>query len=38
MPILSGFDYVTVDPERHRVYAARTGGRALLIERIGQRI
>jgi hypothetical protein len=28
---MSGFDYVTVDAERRRVYAAHTGSRALLI-------
>jgi hypothetical protein len=26
VPILSGFDYVTVDPVRRRVYAAHTVG------------
>ena len=31
VPIFSGFDYVTVDPERRRVYAAHTGSQALLI-------
>jgi DNA-binding beta-propeller fold protein YncE len=31
VPIYSGFDYVTVDPERRRVYAAHTGSRALLV-------
>jgi DNA-binding beta-propeller fold protein YncE len=31
VPISSGFDYVTVDAERRRVYAAHTGSRALLI-------
>ena len=30
-PILSGFDYVTVDAQRHRVYAAHSGNQALLI-------
>jgi len=29
--IFGGFDYVTVDAARRRVYAAHTGGRALLI-------
>jgi DNA-binding beta-propeller fold protein YncE len=29
--IYSGFDYVAVDAERRRVYAAHTGGRALLV-------
>jgi DNA-binding beta-propeller fold protein YncE len=31
VPVLSGFDYVTVDAARRRVYAAHTGSRALLI-------
>ena len=31
VPIFSGFDYVTVDVQRRRVYAAHTGSRALLI-------
>lgn len=31
VPIYSGFDYVTVDAERRRVYAAHTGSRALAI-------
>jgi DNA-binding beta-propeller fold protein YncE len=31
VPILSGFDYVTVDAQRRRVYAAHTGSKALLI-------
>jgi outer membrane protein assembly factor BamB len=31
VPVLSGFDYVTVDPQRRRVYAAHTGSQALLI-------
>jgi hypothetical protein len=31
VPISSGFDYVTVDAERRRVYAAHTGSRALVI-------
>jgi DNA-binding beta-propeller fold protein YncE len=31
VPIVSRFDYVTVDPERHRVYAAHTGSQTLLI-------
>jgi hypothetical protein len=31
VPMLSGFDYVTVDPERRRVYAAHTGSSALLV-------
>jgi len=31
VPMLSGFDYVTVDAARRRVYAAHTGSRALLI-------
>jgi outer membrane protein assembly factor BamB len=31
VPIFSGFDYVTVDPQRRRVYAAHTGSQALLI-------
>jgi DNA-binding beta-propeller fold protein YncE len=31
VPILSGFDYVTVDAARRRVYAAHTGSGALLI-------
>jgi DNA-binding beta-propeller fold protein YncE len=29
--VYSGFDYVTIDPARRRVYAAHTGSRALLI-------
>jgi len=29
VPILSGFDYVTVDEQRRRVYAAHTGSNAL---------
>ena len=31
VPIISGFDYVTVDAERRRVYAAHSGSQALLI-------
>jgi len=31
VPVFSGFDYVTVDAQRRRVYAAHTGSRALLI-------
>lgn len=31
VPIVSGFDYVTVDAARRRVYAAHTGSRALAI-------
>ncbi|MDQ2858640.1 MAG: YncE family protein [Candidatus Eremiobacteraeota bacterium] len=31
VPIFSGFDYVTVDARRRRVYAAHTGSQALLI-------
>jgi DNA-binding beta-propeller fold protein YncE len=31
VPIFSGFDYVTVDAQRRRVYAAHGGSRALLI-------
>ena len=31
VPVYSGFDYVTVDAQRRRVYAAHTGARALLI-------
>jgi DNA-binding beta-propeller fold protein YncE len=31
VPIASGFDYVTVDAQRRRVYAAHTGSRSLLI-------
>ncbi len=31
VPVYSGFDYVTVDSVRRRVYAAHTGSRALLI-------
>jgi len=31
VPIRSGFDYVAVDPQRHRVYAAHTGSEALTI-------
>lgn len=31
VPVFSGFDYVTVDPQRRRVYAAHTGSRALLV-------
>jgi DNA-binding beta-propeller fold protein YncE len=31
VPIFSGFDYVTVDSQRRRVYAAHGGGKALLI-------
>ena len=31
VPIDSGFDYVTVDAQRRRVYAAHTGSQALLI-------
>jgi DNA-binding beta-propeller fold protein YncE len=30
-PIVGGFDYVTVDAQRRRVYAAHTGSNALLI-------
>jgi DNA-binding beta-propeller fold protein YncE len=29
--VLSGFDYVTTDPQRRRVYAAHTGSGALLV-------
>jgi DNA-binding beta-propeller fold protein YncE len=31
VPIISGFDYVTVDAQRRRVYAAHGGSQALLI-------
>jgi DNA-binding beta-propeller fold protein YncE len=31
VPIYSGFDYVTVDAQRRRVYAAHTGSQALLV-------
>ena len=31
VPVYSGFDYVTVDAQRRRVYVAHTGSRALLI-------
>ncbi len=31
VPIRSGFDYVAVDAQRHRVYAAHTGSEALTI-------
>lgn len=31
VPVYSGFDYVTIDAARRRVYAAHTGSRALLI-------
>ncbi len=31
VPIFSGFDYVTVDAQRRRVYAAHGGARALLV-------
>ena len=31
VPVFSGFDYVTVDAPRRRVYAAHSGSRALLI-------
>ena len=31
VPIFSGFDYVTVDAARRRVYAAHTGAKALLV-------
>ena len=31
VPVFSGFDYVTVDPVRRRVYAAHSGSRALLV-------
>lgn len=31
VPMYSGFDYVTVDAQRRRVYAAHAGSRALLI-------
>jgi hypothetical protein len=31
VPIVSGFDYVTIDAVRRRVYAAHTGSRALAI-------
>jgi len=31
VPVFSGFDYVTVDAQRRRVYAAHTGSRALLV-------
>jgi DNA-binding beta-propeller fold protein YncE len=31
VPIISGFDYVTVDAQRRRVYAAHSGSQALLI-------
>ncbi|MBD5632929.1 MAG: YncE family protein [Candidatus Eremiobacteraeota bacterium] len=31
IPVYSGFDYVAVDAERRRVYAAHTGSKALLV-------
>jgi hypothetical protein len=31
VPVFSGFDYVTVDPQRRRVYAAHGGSQRLLI-------
>ena len=31
VPIFSGFDYVTIDEARHRVYAAHTASRRLLV-------
>lgn len=31
VPVFSGFDYVTVDAQRRRVYAAHSGARALLV-------
>ncbi len=31
VPVFSGFDYVTVDAQRRRVYAAHGGARALLV-------
>ncbi len=31
VPVFAGFDYVTVDAQRRRVYAAHSGARALLI-------
>jgi YVTN family beta-propeller protein len=31
VPIFSGFDYVTIDAQRRRVYAAHTGSKTLLI-------
>lgn len=31
VPVYSGFDYVTVDAQRRRVYAAHSGSRALLV-------
>ena len=31
VPVFSGFDYVTVDAARRRVYAAHTGAKALLV-------
>jgi DNA-binding beta-propeller fold protein YncE len=31
VPVFSGFDYVTIDAQRRRVYAAHSGARALLI-------
>jgi DNA-binding beta-propeller fold protein YncE len=31
VPVFSGFDYVTVDAQRRRVYAAHGGSRALLV-------
>jgi YVTN family beta-propeller protein len=31
IPILSGFDYVTADPLRHRIYAAHTASDALTV-------
>jgi hypothetical protein len=31
VPVFSGFDYVTVDAQRRRVYAAHSGSRALLV-------
>ncbi len=31
VPVFSGFDYVTMDEARHRVYAAHTASRRLLV-------
>jgi hypothetical protein len=31
VPVFGGFDYVTIDPQRRRVYAAHGGSKALLI-------
>ena len=31
VPVFSGFDYVTIDAQRRRVYAAHGGSKALLI-------